>query len=153
MSTKSSFSPEPLRLELKPSRYLRIALSVLALCALAAILHCALNIYLRGSCAVFLLLHWRALLRRYAQSPGCLLWQSDTWLWIGTTHERVLALRHATLWPGLIVLRFCEEGSGTARTFSLLPDSLTHEMQRRLRMHLRHMPVFVDLANQGEVDE
>ncbi|HSB96901.1 MAG TPA: protein YgfX [Spongiibacteraceae bacterium] len=144
MSTKSSFSPEPLRLELKPSRYLRIALSLLALCAVMAILHSALNIYVRCSCVVFLLLHWRALLQRHAQSPGCLLWQSDTWLWSGATHENLLTLRHATVWPGLIVLRFCEEGSGKTRVFSLLPDNLTSDMQRRLRMHLRHMPVFGD---------
>jgi hypothetical protein len=153
LSIKSSLSLEPLRLELKPSRYFRIALSLLALGALGAIFHSAIDGYLRWLCAALLLLHWSILWRRHSRSAGCLIWDSSGWLWIAAARENVLLLEHATVWPGFIALRFRDQSSAKRQFFTLLPDSLEVDMRRRLRLHLRHMPVFGEDAGYGAADK
>jgi membrane-bound toxin of toxin-antitoxin system len=153
LSIKSSLSLEPLRLELKPSGYLRIALSLLALGALGAIFYSAIDGYLRLLCAALLLVHWRILLRRHSRLSGHLIWGSGGWLWVEPARENLLLLMHATVWPGFIALRFRDGSSGKQLFFSLLPDSLEVDMQRRLRLHLRHMPVFGENINYGAVDK
>jgi hypothetical protein len=65
----------------------------------------------------------------------------------------VLLLERATVWPSFIALRFRDRSSGKRQFFTLLPDSLEVDMQRRLRLHLRHMPVFGEDAGYGAVDK
>jgi hypothetical protein len=72
-----------------------------------------------------------------------LRWDGSGWLWIdaGGRHT-ALTLRHATLWRGLILLRFRCAATGKNRVLALLPDSAERDALRRLRVHLRHLPVF-----------
>lgn len=146
MSNKSSRFQQPLRLELKPSRYLRVALVALAIVACAAIFYSALDWRWRALGALLIALHLSVLLRRYAQAPGCLYWRGEHWLWSGSlNNECVLHLQQATLWPGFIQLRFSDE-TGRTHFFTLLNDSLDVDTRRRLRASVRHLPVFAERA-------
>ncbi len=85
---------------------------------------------------VFWLRHQRVL-------RGVLLWRDGCWFWVDDGGEYSLQLRAATLWPGLIVLRM-RESTGRSRVFTLLADSSDRDAQRRLRVCLRHLPVFAE---------
>lgn len=142
LSTRSSHFQEPLRLELSVSQRLRLALSGLAAFALCAIFFAAIPPVPRLTLVVLLLIHLAWLLRRQARLVGYLLWRGDDWSWIDGACERTLLLQQATVWPALIVLRFREPSNGRTWVFTLLADSCESDMQRRLRVFLRLMPVF-----------
>lgn len=144
MSTRSSPSPAPLRVELYPSRRLQGLLVALAVFIQLAILQAAVPLSLRLALSAALSLHLLHLLRVAARCRGCLSWRGEYWLWAGggASAGRFLRLRQATAWPGLIVLRFREWPRGAEEVFVLLPDSAAPDAQRRLRIALRHMPVF-----------
>jgi hypothetical protein len=111
--------------------------------ALAAVWYSAIDGHARLFFALLLLVHLCVLLRRCARSPGILVWRGETWCWIDrSAHELELNLQQATLWPGLMVLRFSEQDTQKTRVFVLLHDSVDSDTQRRLRMYLRHLPVF-----------
>jgi Membrane-bound toxin component of toxin-antitoxin system len=143
LSNKLSPSPEILRLELRPSRRLRAALLGIAVAALAAIGYSALAGYWRAFAVALLLTQFGVVLYRCMQPPGCLLWRAGRWLWIDArADEQILSLQHAVVWPGCILLRFRAQTTGKNHIFPLLHDSFDAALQRRLRLYLRHMPVF-----------
>lgn len=149
MSTKSSLTPiapgaesAALRIELRPSRILRGALIALAAIVLMAIYRAALPHALQGALGALLVIHLLYSLRRETRCSGLLSWRSGQWLWMdGHAREHRLYLRAATAWRVSIVLRFREQDGG-AQVFTLLPDSAARDALRRLRVGLRHMPVF-----------
>jgi hypothetical protein len=123
------------------------ALFGLALCALAAIFLSAVDWRGQLLCALLLLAHLGLLLHRHRQQSGYLIWRASGWLWIDRQGEEcVLDLQSTSVWPSLIVLRFRTAKTGKVCTFTLLRDSLAVDAQRRLRIYLRHMPVFVDIS-------
>lgn len=81
--------------------------------------------------------------RLQRRQRGELVWGS-IWSWIDSSDsKRVLQLRHATVWPAFIALRFYDEERQRHIDFTLLPDSFPlMDDSRRLRVHLRHFPVF-----------
>jgi hypothetical protein len=112
---------------------------------LAAILYSAVDWRGQLVCTLLLLGHLGLLLHCHTQLAGCLMWRTGGWLWTDYRGaECVLELQSAALWPGLIVLRFRVAATGKIRIFTLLHDSFAADMQRRLRVYLRHMPVFAD---------
>lgn len=144
---KFSPSPTALSVEIRPSRIFCFALSTVALFALAAIFHATVPIVLRAWLATAALLYAWFCLRTHRRQRGRLLWH-EGWIWIRFDGvECALQLRSATLWPGLIVLQFRDLQTDAAKTrrsltFTLWRDSLDSEAARRLRVYLRHAPVF-----------
>lgn len=150
MSTRSSRFQEPLRLELKVSRRLRITLCGLAACALGAISCAAIPPPAQVLLAAWLLADLVLLWHRQGRAAGRLTWRGECWSWSDAAGERVLQLQQASVWPGLIVLVFGEQSGGRKRAFVLLADSFGHaDMQRQLRVYLRQMPVFESRGQSG----
>ena len=147
MSNRSSSSPAALRVELTPSRRLRAALILVGALALAAVARAALPVPLRLVLAAAVLAEVLLLLRRHTGLWGgraCsgLVWDGAGWLWLCGAEARPALLRRATLWPGLLLLDFRCEGSRRPHPVLLLPDSAAADDLRRLRVYLRHLPVF-----------
>lgn len=162
MSGRSSSSPEPLNVEISPSAILRAALIVLALLVLFALAQAALSPWWRVASSAAVLFYLLYGLRGHtglwgASACTALRWDGTVWWWRGDGGDEPILLRRATLWPGFILLEFRIEHMGSARMFSvqaflsrtcsrrvllLLPDSASAHALRRLRVHLRHLPVF-----------
>ncbi len=140
-----SFSPTPnaLRVEIRSSNHVFAVLSVVALIATAAIFHAQLSWPLRFSFIGLIGAYTGYCWRVQKRQRGMLQWHSG-WSWIDDKNvKRTLQLRHATVWPGLIALRFYDAGRKRHIAFTLLPDSfVSTDDARRLRVHLRHFPVF-----------
>lgn len=149
MSIRSSSSAEALYVELQPSIYLRIALILLLSLVLLALLRTALPWVLRAVLMLAALIYGARLLRRHTGwwgAPDCsaLLWDGAGWSWLRADDWRPMRLQQATLWSGLLVLSFRCARTGARRTLVLLPDSAAAHALRRLRVYLRHLPVFSD---------
>lgn len=130
-------------MRVQPSRRWSYTLPALAVAALGAIFSSALPLDWQLPLGAALLFHLSYLLRRHRQGGGWLAWRGEHWSWRDQDdHEYILHLRQATLWRGLVVLRFSDPLHRRARVFALLADSLEADAQRRLRIGLRHMPVF-----------
>ncbi|HET8710408.1 MAG TPA: protein YgfX [Spongiibacteraceae bacterium] len=142
----SSLTPAPLRVEIKPSIYFRIALICVASLALGAIFYAELTWPLRLLLIVTTLLYSGYCWMKQRQS-GVLQWRS-VWFWRCVDgRERTLNLQHSTVWPGLIVLVFRDAERKQKFILVLLPDSFVRgdgDDARRLRVHLNHFPVFTD---------
>ena len=140
----SSITPAPLRVEIKPSIYFRIALICVASLALGAIVYAELTWPLRLSLIVATLLYSGYCWLQQRQF-GVLQWRS-VWFWRSVDgRERALNLQHCTVWPGLIVLTFRDAERRQKFVLVLLPDSFVRgdgDAARRLRVHLNHFPVF-----------
>lgn len=142
MSTSSSNSPVALTVELHPSRWLRFWLAVLGLVAFAAILHSGAPSLLAVPLILFTWLYLTLLSRR-ARSPRwrALRWDGERWLRISADGRScVVRLRRAVVWPLLMVLEL--QGPGGKERLVLWPDSAGPDLQRRLRVCLRHLPVY-----------
>lgn len=146
MSTRSSHSPAPLRVELRGSRILCACLCLLAGGGLCVIAASALPSPLRTVLALAVLTRLALLLRDQHRLHGALSWRDERWWWGDAGGEHALQLCEATVWPGLIVLRMRIRSSGRRRTFALMADSADPEAQRRLRICLRYMAVFETTA-------
>jgi len=133
-----------------------IAYTALALAALVAIAQTSLSFSLQFATGVIAVVYAAWQLRCHIQKRGLLLWQ-EGWRWVAFNCEpRTLELRHAVVWPGLIVLRFNDVAPNhlsVARYLNLKPrnltltlcrDSLSADEARRLRAYLRHWPVLAD---------
>jgi hypothetical protein len=147
LSTRSSSLPGPLRIDLRPSLYLRLALIALGALLLAAIVQTALPWSSRCALAVAVSLYLYLLLRCHTglwAPPACtgLLWDGAVWFWLDGGGQQPVVLQQAALWPGLIALEFRRAGSRRRCALLLLPDSADADAQRRLRIYLRHLPVF-----------
>lgn len=145
-----SYSPTPtaLRVEIKPSNYFCALLVGIALIALGAIFYAALIWPLRLLLATLALVYTGYCWRAQTRQRGVLQWRS-VWFWRGAEgSERALRLLHCTIWPGLIVLTFCDIKSRdieNAENFvlTLFADSFASaDDVRHLRVHLHHFPVF-----------
>ena len=147
MSISSSPTSTALRVEIRPSRYFRALLVSVALVAFGAIFYAALAWPLRLLLAMLALLYVVYCWRVQARQHGVLQWRS-VWFWRGADGvERALRLRHSTVWPGLIVLVFCDIKSRDVEraeqfVLTLCADSLDAQSARRLRVYLNHFPVF-----------
>ncbi len=146
MSKRSSNSPTPLALELRPSRWLAAAQIGAALLALAALLRGGLPLSLKLFAVVLLPLVVLMSLRLQGLLGGrapcrALRRESGRWLWIGADGRSVaVRLLRAVVWRHLVVMHF--EAPGGRRSLCLLPDSLDADAMRRLRLSLRHLPVY-----------
>jgi len=93
------------------------------------------------------LVYTQALLRRHtglwgAADCSALCWDGAGWIWWRGGEQRPVLLQRATIWPGFVLLVFrCARGGGR-RALLLLPDSAARDTLRRLRVYLRHLPVF-----------
>lgn len=143
MSNRFSPSPAPLSVELRPSTHLRNALIGGGCAAGAAICHADLPWWLRGillACAAFYL---ASTLQRQARLRGTLRWRDGGWSWRDCEGaEQSLRLREAVLWPGLIALDFVDAENGRRWPLTIVADSADADSLRRLRVCLRHLPVF-----------
>jgi hypothetical protein len=156
LSSKLSRSHAPLRIEIRPSNFILIANTALALSALAAIAQTSLPFSLQLVACAIALVYAARQLRLHIRQRGLLLWQ-EGWQWVELNREpRLLELRRAVIWPGLIVLRF-DEATLNRRlvlwyrnfkdsnlTLTLCRDSLDADEARRLRAYLRHWPVLAE---------
>ncbi|MEW5756941.1 MAG: protein YgfX [Pseudomonadota bacterium] len=140
----SSVFDRPLRLELKPSRYLYLliligyggALLLLWLTPLWWPVKLLLTLALLGD-------GWRQVRRhvwyRHCAAIPALIWHEDG-RWVvpgdGTREDSELTLKQSFVHPWLVVLNFA---AGRWRTNSvvILPDALEHDTFRRLRVRLR----------------
>lgn len=156
MSSKLSRSHAPLRIEIRPSNFILIANTALALSALTAIAQTSLPFSLQLVAWVIALVYAMWQLRLQTRQRGLLLWQ-EGWQWVEPKREpRLLELRRAVIWPGLIVLRFDEAAlsrrpvpwyqyfKNSNLTLTLCRDSLSADEARRLRAYLRHWPVLAE---------
>ena len=149
LSIRSSSLPEPLNVELFPSSYLRAALIALALLSLCAVLRSALPLFLQAALMLATAVYTLSLLRRHTGLWGrgacsALFWDGAGWIWRRGDERCPVLLRRATIWPGFILLDFCCPRGGGQRTLLLLPDSAASDTLRRLRVYLRHLPVFAE---------
>jgi hypothetical protein len=125
-----------------PSRALNFALTAISMGAGAALFYADLPVLVRIAAAALALSYAAYCRHLQARQRGRLQWR-ETWLWQPQEGvERMLQLRSATLWPGLIVLVFRDAATRRALTFALWRDSLHADDGRRLRVSLRHAPVF-----------
>ena len=115
----------------------------IAAIAIAALCYGTIPIALRAAGIVAVLLYSGDGLRRLQLCSGWLSWR-DSWMWRTANTERALELRSTTLWPGLIVLSFIDAASRRPLTMTLWRDSVAADDARRLRVWLRHFPVFAD---------
>ncbi len=146
MSKRSSISPTALAVEPRPSRWLTLLQLAAALLALIAIARSGVAWPLRGALAAVLIwMVWSSLRRqgRFGGRAPCrrLSWRDGRWLWVGADgRSTALRLRRAVVWRHLVVMHFA--GPGGPRSLCLLPDSLDADALRRLRLCLRHLPVY-----------
>jgi hypothetical protein len=146
LSKRSSSSPAPLAIELRSSRALALWLVAVGALAALALLVSGAPIALKLALLAALGLYLTALLRRQRR-PRCrgLRWDGERWRLIGADgRSAVLRLRRAVVWPLLLVLEF--RGAGHTEFVLLLPDSAEPEQLRRLRVYLRHLPVYGTVA-------
>ncbi len=143
MSTSSSPTQNALSVEIKPSAYFFVALALVTAGALAAIFYAQLTplqsiLAVVGACAYAA--YCVSVQRR---QRGVLAWRSG-WKWRDAKNiETRLQLRQATVWSGLIVLRFADRQRRRERVFTLFADSFfVADDARRLRVRLLHFPVF-----------
>ncbi|HEX7917294.1 protein YgfX [Rudaea sp.] len=122
----------------RPSRWLLLAIAVIAALALVAIVLCGLNSWIKLALATAVLayaLHssWQFLHPRFAH----VMWHSaGHWrLRDAAEHEQVGELRHAVVLGALIVL-VLRVGPKRTCSFALLPDNVDEEARRRLRVRL-----------------
>lgn len=154
MSIRSSSSPEPLNVEVFPSSYLRAALIALALLIAFALLRSAIPTLVQMVLILAVFAWTLNLLRRHTGLWGradcsALFWDGAGWIWRrGDEHDPVL-LRRATIWPGFVLLDFRGARDGGRRVLLLLPDSAAKDALRRLRVYLRHLPVFCEQEDAG----
>jgi hypothetical protein len=125
-----------------------LALWLLAVGALAALalLVSGASIALKLALLAALGLYLTLLFRRQRR-PRCrgLRWDGERWLLIGADgRSAALCLHRAVVWPLLLVLEF--RGTGRRESVLLLPDSAEPEQLRRLRVYLRHLPVYGPVA-------
>lgn len=140
-----SFSPTPnaLRVELKPSNYFYVALIGVTLAALAAIFYAQLAWPSHVLLVTFAVSYAGYCWRIQKRQRGVLQWRS-AWFWSDEKgEERALQLRHTTVWPGLIAMRFYDIERRRHFALTLFADSfIAPDSARSLRVHLNHFPVF-----------
>lgn len=148
MSIPFSPTPTALRVELKSSNYFYVALGGVAIVALAAIFHAQLSWPLRASLAMLICGYGVYCGRMQRRQHGILQWRS-AWFWSSLEgKEQVLKLRHCTVWPGLIAMRFYDVERKRHFALMLFADSfVAADSARNLRVHLRHFPVFDSEVN------
>ncbi|MDB6061079.1 MAG: hypothetical protein JWM78_1182 [Verrucomicrobiaceae bacterium] len=139
---KSSPSRTALSVEIKPSRIFYGALCAVVLVALAAIWFAAIPVLARAGLGLLALIYAGYCIRTECQQCGRLQWREGGLWQLNAGAERALELRAATLWPGLLVLSFKEAATRRNLTLTLWRDSLHADDARKLRVHLRHLPVF-----------
>lgn len=128
----------PLRLELKPSRYVRYGLFVLHL-TLLAVVPALPNPFYMGLYLGLILLS----VLRLRQSPQIqrLVWRSDGFWEIDAEDRFACLAAPPCVYPGLVILRLqWVEWQLSGRCLAplvILPDSLDEQSFRRLRVRLR----------------
>lgn len=149
-----SFSPTPaLRVEIKPSPSFGAMLIIVVLAALAAIFYAQLSGLPRLLLVLVTLFYAGYCWHMQRRQRGILQFRS-AWLWRAEDGgERALQLRHATVWPGLLVLSFRDIERRQKFVLTLFADSFADlragESARHLRVYLNHFPVFADDKNTG----
>jgi len=139
--------PEPLSVELFPSIYLRAALIALWAVLLFAVWRSALPGVLQGALGLAITSYIVRVLRRHTGLGGradcsALMWDGAGWQWLCGRERRPVVLLRSTVWPGFLLLNFRCARTGKACVLLLLPDSAATNSLRRLRVYLRHLPVF-----------
>ena len=139
-------------LALQPSRWLLAYLSLVHLLLLAAALVMwADTVFVFVIAVLLLIIHWLYSLWRFA---GCcyhtayphrvrrIAFNDSGWS-LGLADRLIAAdLVQATVWPWLVVMNFRCRLSGRRYAVIVLPDSADTECRRKLRVLLRHWPVW-----------
>ena len=135
----SSDASSPCRLEWRRSRWLPLALCVLAFAAIAALWLSALPLIACGIGSALILAYGGWLLRREAHRPGCVLsWPGGDAPWQVEHDGRDESLRHvgASFRGGLVVLTLAD-ADNKRRRYLWWPDTLDARGRRALRLAMR----------------
>lgn len=127
----SNMSSPPLRLELKPSRWLAAAIALLAMLAMLAVLRSGLPWAASGPVLPLGLLAWTAVRR---QRPETLLFRADGSAVRLLEHDENLAIEaRALVERGPLAVLVLAEG-GRIRRIPCAPDTLGAPTRRALRL-------------------
>lgn len=134
-------------LQLSPSRWMLCYLSAIHLLLIACCSLLPLVEAVTMSVGLAIIAHWIYSLWRYASSSSPrwvqqIHWVDDSWLLLVAGQQHSAQLLQATVWSWLIVLNFRCRDSGCRYSVMVLPDSTDVEQRRRLRVIIRHMPVW-----------
>lgn len=124
--------------EVRPSRWLMLALTAIALLAVVAVMLCALPLWLRLALAVVVIGYTAQTLHGLRHPKLAKVgWRSDqTWgLRLIDDTETDARLRTSRVLGAMIVLRLSWEPRGRT-ALVLLPDNMDVDTRRRLRMRL-----------------
>jgi hypothetical protein len=135
-------TPVPIDITLKPSRYWLLFASLVA--GLAALAVARLPLSPPLMIVLLLVLYGYRVWRRHLVARACtrLGYQGEQWWLVINGEQTALQLRHATTWQCLVSLGFTEADTTRSHRLVLLPDSCSADDLRRLRVLLRHFPVF-----------
>jgi hypothetical protein len=146
-----------LSINLKPSVWLGVYLSLVHLSLLLAVYllwskaqgfdYDGVNNGLAAVMAGLLLMHWLLSVWRYGdvRAPNQvrqIVFREQGWLLVLSEREQVVELLQTTVWPWLMVMNFRDRHSGQRYSVLILPDSADPQQQRRLRVMLRHLPLW-----------
>ena len=137
----------PYSLEITPSRFLFAYLMLVHGLLLLALFYLPLSAIMLGLLLVVVVWHSVYSLKRYCQS-GSYRWIARcdyvdrVWRLQFSDCQRVVELRSATVWRYLMAMNFACAETGRVYHLVLLSDSGDRHQLRRLRVLLRHLPVF-----------
>lgn len=146
MSTRYSRSLAPLAIEFSPSSRLRWLLVALAAAVAGALFQSGLPSLLRVVLAVLSFSYLLVLASRHTGWPTPASWRQLRWDgrgWLLQTRRGTwlsVELAESVIWPGLVALLFRTPVGGPIRVL-LATDAMNAEAVRRLRLHLRCLPV------------
>lgn len=137
----------PYSLEILPSRFLFGYIILVHGLLLLTLFYLPLITTILALLLLVVVWHSVYSLKRYCQS-GSYYWVSRcdyvdrVWCLQFSDCQRVVELRSATVWRYLIAMNFACAETGRVYHVVLLPDSGDRHQLRRLRVLLRHLPVF-----------
>lgn len=138
-------SPSALRVEFQPSLLAGLWFTLLVLLAGLSVVVLPWPVFVKALLLVGLVLWWggnvwRRALGRGGRAVEALCWESGWLLRRGGAWYRA-ELRSVTVWPQVCTLLFSLEGGERCRLW-LPPDCAVADDLRRLRVVLRHAPVW-----------